>query len=153
MCLGLGKVFLEMGWGLEQWPSPVCLGSATETDSSASEQGGRRGRCWVPGRQEVGRGQRLLPEVGVQSCWSPKFERPACIRQNSMSERVSGGKDSFHTVFICPALNSLCVQQLELWFSHWFIFRQCTIMAVHIPMTLIDSWPPQKPNFYNEQKL
>lgn len=52
--LRLGKGFLGMGWGLEQRPSPVYLGSATEIDSSASEQGEGVGRkCWAPGRQEM----------------------------------------------------------------------------------------------------
>lgn len=44
VCLGLRKGFLGVGWGLEWRPSPVCLGSETEIDSSVSEQGGRRGR-------------------------------------------------------------------------------------------------------------
>lgn len=82
-------------FGLSNWDWLICFWA-----------GGQEweGKC-LGSRQEVGRGQRSLPEVGVQSCWSLKFEGPAWIRLNSMSERVSGGKDSFHTVFKCPSLN------------------------------------------------
>lgn len=53
---GAGKRVPGDGRGFGAETKSWCLGSATEIDSSASEQGGRSGResVWVPGRRWAG---------------------------------------------------------------------------------------------------